>query len=170
MQCNVFNAEMRTLLDANFYSVLYYNSVIWLTPNLSPDLKQSLLSISACALRSCLIRGGLDVSFEKIHKDAKKCTPKQIMYFQIALKLHKLLNEHDNVLSFELVTVMDQIICTRRQLKFQIFKNSRSKIGMNTTANKLFHVSNLISLDMLNLNFVHFKKLAKILFLKNGKT
>ena len=52
--------EMRTLLDANFYSVLYYNSVIWLTPNLSPDLKQSLLSISACALRSCLMRGGYE--------------------------------------------------------------------------------------------------------------
>ena len=158
------------LLDANFYSVLYYNSVIWLTPNLSPDLKQSLLSISACALRSCLMRGGYKISFENIHKTAMKCTPKQIMYYQIALKLHKLLNEHDNVLSFELVTVMDQIICTRRQLKFQIFKNCRSKIGMNTTANKLFHVNNLISLEMLNLKFVHYKKLVKIQFLKNGKT
>ena len=49
-------------------------------------------------------------------------------------------------------------------------KNSKSNIGMNTTANKLFHVSNLIGLDMLNLEFVHLKKLAKIQFLKNGKT
>ena len=104
------------------------------------------------------------------HKVHKKCTPKQIMYYQIALKLHKILNEHDNVLSFEQVTVMDQIICTGRQLKFQIFKNNTNKIGMNTTANKLFHVNNLIGLDMLNLSYVHFKKLAKIQFLKNGNT
>ena len=41
---------------------------------------------------------------------------------------------------------------------------------MNTTANKLFHVNNLIGLDMLNLKFVHFKKLAKIQFLKYRKT
>ena len=41
---------------------------------------------------------------------------------------------------------------------------------MNTTANKLYHVNNLIGLDMLNLKFVHFKKLAKLQFLKNGKT
>ena len=92
------------------------------------------------------------------------------MYYQIALKLHKILNEHDTVLSFEQVTVMDQIICTGRQLKFQIFKNNTSKIGMNTTAKKLFHVNNLIGLDMLNLSYVHFKKLAKIQFLKNGNT
>ena len=92
------------------------------------------------------------------------------MYYQISLKLHKLINEHDNVLSFEHVTVMDQIICTRRQLKFQVFKNNTSKIGMNTTANKLFHVNNLIGLDMLNLSYVHFKKMSKIQFLKNGST
>ena len=41
---------------------------------------------------------------------------------------------------------------------------------MNTTANKLYHENNLISLDMLNLKFVHYKKLAKLQFLKNGKT
>ena len=116
------------------------------------------------------MHGGYEISFDNIHETHKKCTPKQIMYYQIALKLHKLLNEHDNVLSFEHIILMDQIICTRRQLMFQIFKNNKSKIGMNTTANKLSHVSNQIGLDMLNLKYVHFKKLAKIQFLKNGNT
>ena len=41
---------------------------------------------------------------------------------------------------------------------------------MNTSANKLYHLINLISLDMLNLGFVHFKKLLKIQFLKNVST
>ena len=40
---------------------------------------------------------------------------------------------------------------------------------MNTTTYKLYHLNNLIGLNMLNLKFVHFKKLAKIQFLKNGK-
>ena len=49
-----------------------------------------------------------------------------------------------------------------------MYRNNKSKIGMNTTANKFYHINNLIGLDMLNKNFVHFKKLAKIQFLKNG--
>ena len=54
-------------MDSNFYSVLYYNAVIWLTPNLKSELKQNLLSASASALRSCLMRDGFDISFEKLH-------------------------------------------------------------------------------------------------------
>ena len=92
------------------------------------------------------------------------------MYYQIALKLHKTVNELDSDLSFEHVTLLDQIICTRHQLSFQVLKNCDLKIGMNTTANKFYHLNNLIGLDMLNLGFVHFKKLAKIQFLKYGST
>ena len=55
--------EMRLLLDSNFYSVLYYNSVLWLTPELSSVLKQSLLSISANALRSCMLLSKLPFSY-----------------------------------------------------------------------------------------------------------
>ena len=52
------------------------------------------------------------MSFDNIHRNSKKCTPKQIMMYPISLKLHKLLNEVDNTLTFEQVTVMDQLICT----------------------------------------------------------
>ena len=58
----------------------------------------------------------------------------------------------------------------RRQLKFKIFRNKQLKVGLNMSANKFHCVSDLISYDMLNLSFVHFKKLAKIQFLKFGKT
>ena len=36
-------AEMRILLDSHFYSVLYYNAAIWLTPSINSDLKQNLM-------------------------------------------------------------------------------------------------------------------------------
>ena len=77
---------------------------------------------------------GFDISFVNLHKIHNKCTPEQIMYYQMSLKLHKLLNEHDNNLSFEHVTLMDQIVCTSRQINFQILRNNKTKIGMNTAA------------------------------------
>ena len=113
---------------------------------------------------------GFDISFVNLHRIHEKCTPEQITLYQMSLKLHKLLNEHENQLSFELITIMDQIVCTGRQLNFQIMRNFRTKIGLNTTANKLYPLNNQISWDRLNMNFVHYKKLAKIQFLKNGKT
>ena len=35
-------------------------------------------------------------------------------------------------------------------------------MGMNTTANKFYALKNKISLDMLNVTYVYFKKIAKI--------
>ena len=162
--------EMRSLLDSYFYSVLYYNSSIWMTPTLTSDLKQSLLSVSANALRSCLPYQSFDVSFENIHKIAKKSTPKQLMHYQIALGLHKLVNANPEFLTFEQVMVVDQVVYTSRQLHFKVLRKFNNKIGMNTTANKLYYINDEISFDMLNHSFVHYKKLCKIQFLKFGKT
>ena len=36
---------------------------------------------------------GFNISFETIHKIHKESTPKQIMLYQISIKLHKLLND-----------------------------------------------------------------------------
>ena len=68
------------------------------------------------------------------------------------------------------VTLMEQIMCTSRQINFQIFKIHNTRVGLNTTENKLFLLNNLIGLDKLNMNFAHYKKLAKIQFLKYGNT
>ena len=82
------------------------------------------------------------------------------MLYQIALNLHKVLNS-DSPLTFEKISLLDQMVCGRRQLKFEILRNFQGKIGMNTMANKFYHVSNLIGLDLLNLGFVHYKKSCK---------
>ena len=50
-----FNStEMIILLDSYFYSVLYYNANIWLTPDLNSVMKHDLLAISANGLRACI--------------------------------------------------------------------------------------------------------------------
>ena len=66
--------------------------------------------------------------------------------------------------TFEEVTIVNQLVCTGRQLKFQTYSDNQRKIGMHMTANKLHCISDMIGLDQLNLTFVHFKKLAKFIF------
>ena len=82
--------------------------------------------------------------------------------------MHKILNQ--DLISFEIVTVLNQMICTRRQTTFELIRDNNSKIGMNTTANKFYCLAGKVSLVSLNYTFVHYKKLMKIQFLKYGKT
>ena len=65
---------------------------------------------------------------------------------------------------------MEQSVCTCRQLNFEILRDNRTKISMNTLANKFYHITKMIGLGELNLSFVHYKKIMKIQFLKYGKT
>ena len=161
---------MRILLDSYVYSTLYYNAMIWLTPTLSSHSKQNLLSISANALRSCVLFNSYEISFEDVHKSCKKSTPKQITNYQMALKLYKVLNEPTFECSMEYVRVVEQIICPQRQSLFRIFKNNNYRIGLNTTSNKFFYLNDLVMLDSLSYNFLHYKRVMKVQFLKYGKT
>ena len=65
--------------------------------------------------------------------------PGRLCITNLLLNLHKTLNFDEHEPSFEIINVLDQLICTRRQIKFQIFRNSNCKIGFNTTANKFFY-------------------------------
>ena len=69
-------------------------------------MKQCLLSISANALRKCMLFNNSEISFERIHYVCKKCTPKQITLYQISLKLPKTINEMDQGRTFEHVTIL----------------------------------------------------------------
>ena len=92
------------------------------------------------------------------------------MSYQSSISVHKTVNEMFELCTSEHTTLINNVVCTRRQLKFEIIRNNRSKIGMRSLSNKFFHISKQISLDLLNLGFVHFKKLMKIQFLKNVRT
>ena len=92
------------------------------------------------------------------------------MKYQITISLHKLVNVNSESLTFDQVLVMDQVVCSGRQLRFQVQRKFNHKIGMNIMANKFYHINNEISFDMLNINFVHYKKQCKIQYLKYGRT
>jgi hypothetical protein len=101
--------------------------VIWLTPSLNNNTKQKLLLIYANPLWDCLRLKNPEISFENLHKVHKKSTPKQITLYQMALRLHKIVNENLIDLTFEQITVKDQMICSRRQINFEIHRNNDGK-------------------------------------------
>ena len=84
------------------------------------------------------------------------------MLYHQAIELYKTVNQMNFPNCLEHITIVDQTICIGRQLKFKTFRNNSFKIGMNMTANKLYCISDQIGFDLLNLSFVHYKKLAKI--------
>ena len=93
------------------------------------------------------MRFGFDISFENLHKSHKKCTPTQIAEYQIALNLHKILNNDEPDLSFEKIMILDQIVCTSRQINVQFLRNFNTKIGLNTTGNKFYYINSKVSFD-----------------------
>ena len=66
--------------------------------------------------------------------------------------------------------LMNQVVCTSRQVMFELHRTNQSKIGMNCTVNKLYHISKLIVLDKLKYSYPLFKKHMKLQFLKFGNT
>ena len=90
------------------------------------------------------------------------------MNYQAAINLHKLINF--NTITFEAITILNQMTGTARRINFEIVQDNNKKIGMNATANKLYCLSGKVGLLALNLEFVHYKKLMKLQFLKYGKT
>ena len=68
------------------------------------------------------------------------------------------------------IRLFEQTFCSWRQLSFEICRNNEHRIGMNTAANKFYHINKLIGLNKLNLSFVHYKKFMKYQFLKYGNT
>ena len=72
---------------------------------ISAVLTHNLMSISANALRTCLMKDNYDVSFDNIHRKCKKCTPYQSTLYQSTLLLHKSVNDNLEDLTFELLLI-----------------------------------------------------------------
>ena len=114
--------------------------------------------------------GQYDISFVNVHKISNKCTPNQIMLYQVALSLFKIVNENQVPPSTTFVKLMNQVVCTSRQVLFKLHRTNQSKIGMNCSVNKLYHVSKLFVLDKLNWSYPRYKKHMKLQFLHFGNT
>ena len=85
-----YNVKMKLTKDMPnwmpmFGKKIYYNAFIWQTPQICCTMKQALLSISANALRSCMLLNSSELSFVRIHLICQKCTPTQIMLLGLSV-------------------------------------------------------------------------------------
>ena len=89
----------------------------WHTPTLNQQLQVRLLSASSKALKVCT--RSLDMwmlLFDELHEMAGRATPQKLMYYKMALQLHKTTNIRVPVTDW--ISLNINAINTSRQTKF----------------------------------------------------
>ena len=119
--------ELNNLLTSNFYSIVYYNSDIWLMPSLKPQLLQQLLSASASALKMISYTYDHSISFDQIHSLLNRATPKMFMAYKHALMLYRIFNDSNQ--SCDWVSLNFQLIFNTRDQTIKVVDTSKLKIG-----------------------------------------
>jgi hypothetical protein len=87
------NKELLCLITSNYFLILCHNLEIWHMPNLKTQLQQLLLSASARALKGCLFKPDIGISFVKIHEINYRAIPDRIMIYKHSLLFFKLYNQ-----------------------------------------------------------------------------
>ncbi len=155
--------ELKTIITSNFYSILYYNSEIWHLPNLSPLLKQQLLSTSALGLKLCTPNYDRSTSYLELHSINKRATPSQFMQYKLSLQLFKLYNNNEQ--NIDWINLNFNQMLSRRQTFFETTNTSNYRIGSNFLSNRLHILNKKIPLEWLNSPLNSFKIKCKKLFL-----
>ena len=79
--------ELLQLVTSNFYSILFYNSEVWHLNTLNQSLKNSLLSISAKALKICAKSSDVwMLSYPNLHEMAGRATPDNFFFMLVLLR------------------------------------------------------------------------------------
>ena len=160
--------ELIQLITSNYYSILFFNSEVWHINNLKNSLKSSLLTASSKALKVCLKNHDPFVSYENLHKMAKRATPERLMQYKLSLQLFKTYNYHTPVTDW--LYLNENIILTSRQQKFKIARHNRLRLGNNSLSSRLWYLNDKISLNWLNLSFETFKIKMKEMFITYNDT
>ena len=148
-------SEILTLLTANFYSILFYNSEVWHIPKLKPELKQIILSCSANALKLSQRQPDIYESFINVHKSCKRALPEKMLMYKHAILLHKVYN-NENPNSDTIDLYFNQQFNNRcRTVKF--VDTRAYNIGKNILSNRFVILNGKINLDWLNLPFESYK-------------
>jgi hypothetical protein len=155
--------ELLQILTSNVFSILYYNSEIWHLPSLHQSLQQKLLAFSASAIKLALKYPRQLISYNNLHKMAKRATPEMFSRYKLSLLLHKLYNDQFPIDEWTHLN-FDQILTTRQQ-NFVITRNHNMRVGKNAIANRLKSLNGQIPLIWLNKSFIQYKLECKKKFL-----
>jgi hypothetical protein len=159
-----FNSnELLALTTSNFYSILFYNSEVWLSMYMNDNVKHKLFVASANALKVCQHYPDPLISFLELHKISKRATPMMLSEYKCVLQLYKTFNECLPI--NEWVHLNFDQVNTSRQTKFLIDRSKRTKIGRHSLCNKFHQLNEKIPLEWLGKSYSSYKILCKNPFL-----
>ena len=157
------NKELMALINANFYSILYYNADIWLLPSLTRPAKKALLSASAAPLKLCCNTYHTLMSYNHLHKVLNRPTPNDYTKYYHALLLHK--TQNNQTQSKDWLDLNFNQNFNARCSKANFIDTSNNKTGKNLISNRLTVINNEIDYNWLNLPYPAFKNHVKKLYL-----
>jgi hypothetical protein len=152
--------ELLQLLTSNYYSILYYNSEVWMISSLKVILKNNLLSASANAIKMAFHYPKTLISYNNLHQMAERATPEMFSKYKLALLLSKIYNTH--IPHDEWIFLNLNQYLTTRQTTFMINHNIRNTARKNVLFNRLNELNGQVSLDSLNLSLNCFKIECKL--------
>ena len=155
--------EFLDVINAMFYSKLFYASQVWLTFNLKQNIKTKLFSTSAKALK---LVAGDDFnlfSFNELHILFSRATPLKYSMYTHAMQLYSILNEKTP--NFLWLKLQMNFQINNRTDKFQFIENNTKRIGKNCFINRINDVCQHLKFSDFNLSKNSFKILCKKKFL-----
>jgi hypothetical protein len=151
--------ELMQLSISNYYSILFYNAEIWLTPSLTRQTNKLLMSASAQPLKLCCPAYDRSISYERLHNITKRPIPKTIMKFKHALLLHKVYNS-ENADHNWLELFFNQNFNERNNMA-NFVDTSNFKQGKNLLSNRFSCINGKVPYSMLNKSYATFKSWCK---------
>jgi hypothetical protein len=85
--------ELLKILTSNFFSILYYNSEVWMIKDLKLSLKNDLLAASSNAIKLSLHYPKHRISYINLHKMTNRATPEMYAGYKLSLLLYKTYNQ-----------------------------------------------------------------------------
>ena len=157
------NEEFLQIINAFFYSKLYYACQIWLIPSLSAILKRKLFSCSSRALR--MIAGDdYDLfSFSELHCLFNRASPLEWSNYSNACTLYSVIQTKKPEMMW--LKLQENFQINNRTDFFTFKKTNRTKIGLNSFINRIDFLTRQLCFNDFNLSKSTFKIKCKELFL-----
>ena len=147
--------EFLNVINAMFYSKLYYACQVWLIPSLNQKLKNRLFSCSSQALR--LITGDdyKLFSFDELHCMFNRAKPQQWSNYMMASQLHSIVNNEKPFQTW--LNLQTQISINNRTGNFIFNRTNKLRVGLNQLHNRLNHIAEFLVFNDFNLSRESFK-------------
>jgi hypothetical protein len=158
--------EMVKLSTSLFYSRLYYGAKVWLHAGLSAIIKRKLWQASSRMLKIAQKDWNSVKSFQELHKESKRATPKMWSNYVHCCALYDVVMSGKP--SILLCRLMENNLVEQRFQGLVFTKSNRIKIGANCLSNRMMYVSRKLNFNWLMCSKTVFKMRCKKLMINDA--